>query len=81
MKKNSPVIRSREDMRRYLGELALKKAGDVPSVQAWQRMRQATMFLLLAGAALQYYFLSVYLEILSLPGVVVFIPPIKVGIS
>ncbi len=75
------TIRTREDTRRYVRDLGSKSGGDLPSVKRWRRAGQVTLFLLLGYSAFQLYFLSIFVEILSLPGVTVFLPLLKGGIG
>lgn len=73
------MIRTREDARRYVHALAHKSGRDLPSVARWRRAGQVTLFVLLGYSALQFYFLNVFVEILSLPSLTVFVPLLKAG--
>jgi hypothetical protein len=75
------TIRNREDTRRYVRSLDPKNARNLPSVKRWRRAGQVTLLLLLGYSAFQLYFLSIFVEILSLPGVTVFVPLLKGGIG
>jgi hypothetical protein len=50
---------------------------DLPSVARWRRAAQVTLFVLLAFSGLQLYFMNIFVEILSLPGLTVFVPFVK----
>jgi hypothetical protein len=41
--------------------------------------RRATLLFLLCFSTLQYYFLSIGLEILSIPSLIVFVPTVAAG--
>ena len=62
-------------------ELDAKSGRDLASVKGWRLAGQVTLFLLLGYSAFQLYFLHVFVEILSLPGVTVFVPLLKGGIG
>lgn len=70
-KKNSPR-RARGDFRSYMRALSPRSALDHPNVEAWQAAARAALLVALGVSALQYYFLHVYVEILSLPALTVF---------
>jgi hypothetical protein len=75
------TIRTRDDMRRYVRDLDSKSGQDLPSVKRWRRAGQVTLLLLLGYSTFQLYFLNIFVEILSLPGVTVFVPLLKGGIG
>lgn len=75
------TIRTREDTRRYVRGLDSKSGRNLPSVKRWRRAGQVTLLLLLGYSAFQLYFLGVFVEILSLPGVTVFVPLLKGGLG
>jgi hypothetical protein len=52
--------------------LSPRSAFDHPNAEAWRAAGRATLLAALGVLALQYYFLHVYVEILSLPAVTVF---------
>jgi hypothetical protein len=52
---------------------------DLPSVRRWRLAARATMGTLLLYSALQYYFITVFMEIDALPGITVFAGPITIG--
>jgi hypothetical protein len=54
---------------------------DSPSVRRWKLAARATMGTALVYSALQYYFITVFMEIDSLPGITVFTGPIIVGVG
>ena len=67
-----PTFRSREEIRRYIQERTPRSIEDLPSVRFWRRAGQATLVVLLTYAALQYYFLHVFVEIYALPSLTTF---------
>jgi hypothetical protein len=69
--KNS-LKRARGDFRSYMRALSPRSAFDDPNVEAWQVAARAALLVALGVSALQYYFLRVCVEILSLPAVTVF---------
>ena len=69
----APTFRNREEIRRYIEARAARSVEDLPSVQLWRLAGQATLLTLLVYAALQYYFLHVFVEIYSLPSLTTFI--------
>ena len=71
MEKNPPK-RARGDFRKYMRALSPTSALDHPNVEAWEAAGRATLLVALGVLALQYYFLHVYVEILSLPAVTIF---------
>lgn len=75
------TIRTRDDTRRYVRDLDSKSGRDLPSVKRWRRAGQMTLFLLLGYSVFQLYFLNIFVEILSLPGVTVFVPLLKGGLG
>jgi hypothetical protein len=75
-----PRIRTREDVRDYINGLYIRGNGrDLPSVRRWRLAARATMGTVLLYSALQYYFITVLIEIASLPGITVFAGPITIG--
>jgi len=70
-KKDSPK-RARGDFRKYMRALSPTSAFDHPNAEAWRTAGRATLLAALGVLALQYYFLHVYVQILSLPAVTVF---------
>jgi hypothetical protein len=73
-------IRTREDVRDYINGLYIRGNGrDLPSVRRWKLAARATMGTVLLYSALQYYFITVLIEINSLPSITVFAGPITIG--
>lgn len=70
------AIRTREDVRAVLKEISARKAGDDPSVQRWKAAKRVTLLVVLSAAFLQYYFMDVALQIMSLRDLVLF-PPVS----
>jgi hypothetical protein len=68
------TIRTREDVREVLKEISARKAGDDPSVQRWKTAKRVTLLVVLSAAFLQYYFLDVALQIMSLREMTYFVP-------
>ena len=68
----APTFRNREEIRRYIQERTPRSVEDLPSVRFWRRAGQASLLTLLVYAALQYYFLHVFVEIYSLPSLTTF---------
>ena len=67
-------IRTREDIKAYLDEVAARKAADDPSVRRWQQAKTITLIGLATVAFVQYYMMDVMVQILSLRETTVFIP-------
>lgn len=61
-KLENPVPRNLDEARRDVAK----------SVARWRAVGRATLLLVLGYSAVQYYFFSVFVEILSLPGITVF---------
>jgi hypothetical protein len=74
-------LRTREDVRRYVEHLRKRPVAKNLSVKCWQVARRATLLSALCLAMLQYYFLSVGVDILSMPGVTVFVLSLKSSVS
>lgn len=68
----APTFRSREEVRRYIAERGARRVEDDPSVRFWRLAGRASLITLLVYAALQYYFLHVFVEIYSLPSLTTF---------
>jgi hypothetical protein len=65
---------SREDVRRYLDAVSTRNAAR--HADTWRKqkvVRRATLLITLCLSILQYYFLSIGVEIVSLPSLTVFI--------
>ena len=67
-------IRTREDIKAYLDEVAARKAADEPSVRRWQQAKTITLIGLATFAFVQYYMMDVMVQILSLRETTVFVP-------
>ena len=71
-------LRTREDIRKYVAEVATRNAAaSVPRLERWKRLRLMSLFTLLCFAGLQYYFLTVGVEVLSMPRLTVFLPAVR----
>jgi hypothetical protein len=64
-------LRTREDVRRYVAARTSRTVDDIPSVRFWRSAGQATLMTLLLYAGMQYYYLHVFVEIMSLPSLTV----------
>ena len=67
-------IRTREDIKGYLDEVAARKAVDDPSVRRWQQAKTITLIGLATFAFIQYYMMDVMVQIFSLRETTVFVP-------
>ena len=61
-------VRSRSELQIYIEQLKGKKAQDLPSVKGWTVAKRWMLVTLLAFAVLQYYFLNVFVELMSMGG-------------
>ena len=61
-------VRSRSELQQYIEHLKVTSGKDLPSVKRWQKAKRAILFLLLAFAILQYYFMDVFIEMISIGG-------------
>ena len=61
-------VRSRSELQLYIEQLKVTKGKDLPSVKRWQKAKRVILFLLLAFAILQYYFMDVFIEMISIGG-------------
>ena len=61
-------VRSRSELQVYIEQLKGKTAQDLPSVKGWGVAKRWMLVTLLAFAVLQYYFLHVFLELMSMSG-------------
>lgn len=73
-KQSGRAIRTREDVREYVKEVSARKASDDPSVQRWKMAKRVTLLVTLSAAFLQYYFMDVGLQIMSLRELTYFFP-------
>ena len=67
-------VRSRSELQIYIEQLKGKKAGDLPSVKRWAVAKRWMLVTLLAFAVLQYYFLHVFVELMSMSGTLLVTP-------
>jgi hypothetical protein len=67
-----PTFRNREEIRRYIEARTSRSIEDLPSVHVWRFAGRASLTALLVYAALQYYFLHVFVEIMALPALTTF---------
>ena len=61
-------VRSRSELQLYIEQLKVTKGQDLPSVRRWQKAKRVILFLLLAFAILQFYFMDVFVEMVSMSG-------------
>ena len=61
-------VRSRGELQQYIEQLKVTKGGDLPSVRRWQTAKRWILVLLLAFAILQFYFMDVFVEMMSVSG-------------
>lgn len=76
-KQDEQVLRTREDVRRYIAKRLASISLDDAVVKGWRAVGRAVLLLVLGYSAVQYYMLTVYVEILSLPEVTVFVASLK----
>lgn len=62
-------VRSRSELQQYIEQLKVTKGKDHPSVRRWVLAKRWVLFLLLAFAVLQYYFMDVFIEMVSISGI------------
>ena len=62
-------VRSRSELQQYIEQLKVTKGKDHPSVRRWVLAKRWVLFLLLAFAVLQYYFMDVFIEMISMSGI------------
>ena len=60
-------VRSRGELQQYIEQLKTTKGNELPSVRRWV-LAKRWMMLLLAFAILQYYFMDVFIEMVSMSG-------------
>jgi len=68
---NEIEIKSVEDARKYREELAARKPENDPGLAKWRRSKLYILLLVLVVFFLMYYLISVNIEVLSLPGLIV----------
>lgn len=62
-------VRSRAELKQYIEQLRTTKGYDLPSVKRWQLAKRWVLAILLVFAILQYYFMDVFIKMLSMGGV------------
>ena len=62
-------VRSRSELQQYIEQLKVTSGKDHPSVRRWILAKRWVLFLLLAFAVLQYYFMDVFIEMISISGI------------
>jgi len=67
-------VRSRSELQIYIEQLKGKTAQDLPSVKGWVVAKRWMLVTLLAFAVLQYYFLNVFVELMSMSGTLLVTP-------
>lgn len=68
------TLRTHEDIRKYVEELSSRKLDASSAMRGWQMVKTGALIVLLVLATLQYYFLDVLGQIVSLHSVTVFVP-------
>jgi CRP-like cAMP-binding protein len=61
-------VRSRSELQQYIEQLRVTKGQDLPSVRRWQTAKRWILVVLLAFAILQFYFMDVFIEMMSMSG-------------
>ena len=64
-------VRSRGELQQYIEQLKTIKGKELPSVRRWVLAKRWVLMLLLVFAILQYYFMDVFVEMLSISGRIV----------
>jgi CRP-like cAMP-binding protein len=59
-------VRSRGELQQYIEQLRTTKGKELPSVKRWMVAKRWVIVLLLAFAILQYYFMDVFIEMISM---------------
>jgi hypothetical protein len=67
-------IRTRDDIKAYVDEMAARKAEDQPSVRWWRRAKTVMLIGLTAFAFIQYYMMDVAVQMMSLRENTFFVP-------
>lgn len=67
-------LRTREDVRRFLDEIAARKPDESPAERFWRTAKEGTWLLLLVAAFLQYYFMDILIQVNSMPEIRVNLP-------
>lgn len=71
-------LRSRAAVREYLDELEQRRAQESVVAQRWRAAKILTLGLLGALALLQYYFLDIMVQMVSVPQLTIFVRVAKV---
>jgi CRP-like cAMP-binding protein len=66
-------VRTHENLRRRIEDLEATKVQDVPAVKRWRYAKHWVLAAVLVFAVLQYYFLDVFLQVVSMNGLTVFV--------
>jgi CRP/FNR family cyclic AMP-dependent transcriptional regulator len=61
-------VRSRSELQQYIEQLKVTSGKDLPSVRRWQTAKRWILVVLLAFAILQFYFMDVFVEMVSMSG-------------
>jgi CRP-like cAMP-binding protein len=61
-------VRTRGELQLYIEQLKVTKGKDQPSVKRWVSAKRWVLLLLLVFAILQYYFMDVFIEMMSMGG-------------
>ena len=64
-------VRSRGELQQYIEQLKTVKGRELPSVKRWVLAKRWVLMLLLVFAILQYYFMDVFVEMISISGRIV----------
>lgn len=64
-------VRSRGELQQYIEQLKTTKGKELPSVKRWMVAKRWVLLLLLVFAILQYYFMDVFIEMISMSGRIV----------
>jgi hypothetical protein len=67
-------LRTRDDVHRYVEEVAAKKPEESRLVRFWREVKQVTWLVLLVFAFLQYYFTDILNQVFTLQQVKYFVP-------
>jgi CRP-like cAMP-binding protein len=62
-------VRTRGELQLYIEQLKVTKGKDQPSVKRWVTAKRLVLLLLLVFAILQYYFMDLFFEMMSMSGV------------
>jgi len=62
-------VRTRGELQLYIEQLKVTKGKDQPSVKRWVNAKRLVLLVLLVFAILQFYFMDVFFEMMSMSGV------------